>query len=499
MASTTLESMSVGPANLSPPCTTRCPIPDNSPVWPDLTTIRPIWSSASPWSRIRSTTPPTSTLRSRMSNSWYLIEELPELTTRIFMRDQLALGSPKRQPSTKAIEDGPASLPVSTYASGGVRAACAAWRICPEGANVTTHIDESQVLRLTTEAAIRLALLAALMFACLSILWPFVLPVIWGVIIAIAVWPVFRWLTAALGKRRKLAALLFTLVALALLVIPSWLVAETVTDALISVGEKLASGDVTIPKPPDDIADWPIIGEKLAATWTQAVEDPPAAIEAFKPQIMAVGGTLLSAVAGIGIGVLQFVFSIILAGVFLATAKGGAHAADILAVRLAGPERGHELVKTATATVTSVFKGVLGVAIVQAVAATIGMLFAGVPAAPAWGLVILILAIAQMPPLLVLGPMIFYVFSTTSTFGAILFMIWALVVSVSDSFLKPLFLGRGVEVPMLVILIGAIGGMIAWGILGLFVGAVVLAVGYQLSRAWLHDPVIDPGAADETG
>jgi len=357
---------------------------------------------------------------------------------------------------------------------------------------------ESQVLSLTTEAAVRLALLTGLVAACLAIIWPFVLPVIWGIIIAIAAWPLFRKLTALLGKRQKLAAALFTLVALALLVVPSWLVAETVTDALISAGEKLASGDVTIPKPPDDIADWPIIGERLAASWTQAVEDPPAAIEAFKPQIMAIGGSLLGAVAGIGMGVLQFVFSLILAGIFLATAKGGAHTADKLAVRFVGPARGHELVKTAAATVSSVFKGVLGVAIVQAIAATLGLLFAGVPAAPAWGLVILILAIIQMPPLLVLGPMIFYVFSTTSTFGAVLFMIWALLVSVSDSFLKPLFLGRGVEVPMLVILIGAIGGMLAWGILGLFVGAVVLAVGYQLLRAWVNDSEPAPQPAGES-
>jgi predicted PurR-regulated permease PerM len=98
-----------------------------------------------------------------------------------------------------------------------------------------------------------------------------------------------------------------------------------------------------------------------------------------------------------------------------------------------------------------------------------------------------------------MGPMIFYVFSTTDTFGAVVFMIWAILVSVSDTFLKPLFLGRGVEVPMLIILIGAIGGMIAWGVLGLFVGAVVLAVGYQLGRAWFNAPAFASQPADESG
>jgi predicted PurR-regulated permease PerM len=364
---------------------------------------------------------------------------------------------------------------------------------------VKTREEEKQVLNLTTEVVVRLALLAALVVACLYILMPFVLPVIWGVIIAIAVWPLFRRLAAALGGRLRLAAILFTLLALALLLVPSWLLAESVTEAFVSAGKKLASGTVTIPPPPEAVADWPIIGEKLDTAWNQAVENPPAAVAALRTQIKTAGGNLVSAVAGLAIGILQFAFSIILAGIFLATAKGGTQAAGSFAARIAGTERGRELVKTAGDTVSSVVKGVLGVALVQAAAATIGLLLAGVPGAPAWGLLVLLFAVVQLPPIFVMGPMIFYVFSTTPTFGAVLFMIWAVLVSVSDTFLKPLFLGRGVEVPMLVILIGAIGGMIAWGVLGLFVGAVVLAVGYQLFRAWHSAPDFAPEAADESG
>ncbi len=348
--------------------------------------------------------------------------------------------------------------------------------------------NQTQVLRLTTEAAIRLALLTALVAACLHLLWPFVLPVVWGVIIAIAVWPIFRRLAAVCGGRQKLAAGLFTLLALAALIVPSWLVAESVTVVVITAGEKLASGSVTVPAPPENIADWPIIGGKLDSVWTKTVADPPAAVGAFHSQIIAVGGWLLSAVASMGFGILQFAFSIILAGVFLGTATGGSRVANAFCVRLAGPERGRALAKTATDTVSSVVKGVLGVAFVQSAAATLGMLLAGVPAATTWGLLVLVLAIVQLPPLLILGPMCFYVFSTTGTFGAVLFTVWVAIVGVSDSFLKPLFMGRGVEVPVLIILLGAIGGMLAWGVLGLFVGAVVLAVGYELSTAWLNDP-----------
>jgi predicted PurR-regulated permease PerM len=376
----------------------------------------------------------------------------------------------------------------------------ATWALRSEkGEGVMTSTNESQVLRLTTEAAIRLALLTALVAGCLRIVWPFLLPVIWGTIIAIAVWPIIRRLTAVIGGRQKTASALFVLLALAILIVPSWLVAESVTQTVIHAGERLASGEVTVPAPPEQVADWPIIGGKLDRVWTAAVENPPAAIEAFRPQIIAVGGVLLSSVAGLGMGVLLFAFSIILAGVFLATAKGGANAARTFCIRVAGEERGLKLQETATDTVSSVVKGVLGVAAVQGVAATIGMLLVGVPAATTWGLLVLLLAVVQLPPFLILAPMCFYVFSTTGTVGAVLFTIWAIIVSVSDTFLKPLFLGRGVEVPMLVILLGAIGGMLAWGVLGLFVGAVVLAVGYQLVRAWFEDPEFAPQAAAESG
>ncbi|MHC4819326.1 MAG: AI-2E family transporter, partial [Planctomycetota bacterium] len=256
-----------------------------------------------------------------------------------------------------------------------------------------TSKEEKRFLTLATEAVIRLTLLAALVLACLHILWPFGLPVIWGVIIAIAVWPLVRRLTTALGGRQRLAAVLFTLLALALLIVPSWLLAESVTEALVSAGTELASGTVTIPPPPEGVADWPLIGGKLESIWTRAVEDPPAAIKTFRSHIQAAGGSLVSAIADLGTGILQFAFSIILAGVFLATAKGGTHAAGALAERLAGPERGRELVKTAGDTVSSVVQGVLGVAVVQAAAATIGLLLAGVPGAPAWGLLVLFLAV----------------------------------------------------------------------------------------------------------
>jgi len=125
------------------------------------------------------------------------------------------------------------------------------------------------------------------------------------------------------------------------------------------------------------------------------------------------------------------------------------------------------------------------VAIIQSVFAAIGLIAVDVPAAGIWALIVLFLAVIQLPPLLILGPIIIYVFSTAETPPAVIFMIWSILVSVSDTFLKPLFLGRGVDVPMLVILLGAIGGMISSGLIGLFIGSVVLSLGYKVFQAWL--------------
>ncbi len=128
--------------------------------------------------------------------------------------------------------------------------------------------------------------------------------------------------------------------------------------------------------------------------------------------------------------------------------------------------------------------------------AGIGLVAVEVPAAGLWALLVLLLAVIQLPPLLVLGPIIFYVFSIAETTPAVLFMIWSILVSVSDTFLKPLFLGRGVEVPMLVILLGAIGGMMLSGLIGLFVGSVVLSLGNKVFQAWLNnDPVLEKESA----
>jgi predicted PurR-regulated permease PerM len=219
--------------------------------------------------------------------------------------------------------------------------------------------------------------------------------------------------------------------------------------------------------------------------WLAASDNLSAQLKKYRSQIKPVILAVLSGVANTGLGVLQFLISLLIAAAFLL----GSEAADLtfrrLFRRLAG-EHGEPLQRLALSTVRSVAVGVLGIAAIQALLAGIGMLAVGVPAAGLWVVVALILAIAQLPVLLVMLPMIIWVFSVESTVTAVVFAVWSLIASFSDMILKPFLLGRGVEAPMLVILLGAIGGMIVAGIVGLFLGAVILAFGYKLFDMWVQ-------------
>jgi len=342
------------------------------------------------------------------------------------------------------------------------------------------------------EAAIRVGLLFLIAAWCFLIVEPFIIPILWGMIIAIACFPMYRWMQLKLGGRAKLAATIFTLLALAVLITPTVMLVDTVAETTQTLSAGLQEGSLTVPPPPASVREWPLVGEELSAFWSRASENLGATLTSIAPQLRGAAGWLLSTAAGAGIGVLQFVISIIIAGAILANAEGVGGFLKALATRLTG-DRAESYATMASQTVRSVAQGVLGVAVIQSLLAGIGLLAAGVPGAGLWVLLILLLAIVQLPPLLVLAPIIIYVFSTASTTVAVIFMVWSLLVSMSDAFLKPLLLGRGVEVPMLIILIGAIGGMIHSGIIGLFVGAVVLALGYELFKAWLREgrPAVD--------
>jgi predicted PurR-regulated permease PerM len=344
--------------------------------------------------------------------------------------------------------------------------------------------EDETFVRRATEAAIRIAVLFVLVVFCYDIIRPFVVVVLWGIIIAVGVYPIFRRFKSMMKNKDKPAAVIMTIIALALLIIPSLMLAGSAINGVQKISTEVKEGTFEIPPPPAKVADWPVVGASLHSLWHLASTNLKAAVQKVEPQLREGASKVMSAAAGITLGLLQTLLSIIIAGIFLATAEAGNKGANAVFTRLAG-DSGEELTRLAAATIRSVVQGVLGVALIQALASGIGLMLVGVPFAGLWALMVLMLAIIQLPPLVVLGPAAIYVFSTASTSVAVVFLVWAILVSMSDAFLKPLLLGRGVDVPMLVILLGAIGGMMYAGIVGLFMGAVILATGYKLFQAWL--------------
>lgn len=340
--------------------------------------------------------------------------------------------------------------------------------------------------RNSIEAAIRLVLLVILAYWCYTLVSPFVIILVWAIVIAVAVHPLFERLKSILGGRNRLAAWVYTLLALAMLITPTILVSNSIVDTAASVSQRYSEGDIKIPPPADSVREWPLVGDDLFSFWSQSSGNLDSMLERYQPQLRTAGRSLLESLASIGGGILHFFLSIVVSGVLLANTAGAYSVASRMFSRVTSADTGQEYANLARDTIRSVAVGVLGVAAIQAILSAAGMIVMGVPAWGFWSALILVMAIAQLPPILVLGFVAAYVFSVADTTPATLFALYCVVVSVSDGFLKPMFLGRGMNTPTLVILLGAIGGMLVSGIIGLFTGAIVLALGYELFMKWLY-------------
>jgi len=348
-------------------------------------------------------------------------------------------------------------------------------------------MNSSDFTRNTIEAAVRLGLLFMLAAWCFMIVTPFIIPVIWGVVIAVAIYPLFLKLKSFIGGNNKLASTLYTLLTLALLITPTVLISNSIIDSSQKLNEQYAAGTLEIPPPNDSVKDWPVIGEKTHALWLQASVDLEDTLIKHEAETKKIGKAIASGAAGAAGTILQFVLSIIISGILVANAKPAYEVAVKIFSRLTNTESGETYTHLTRDTIRSVAQGVLGVAMIQATFSALGMMVMDVPGWGLWTLLVLVVAIAQIPPILILGFVSAYVFSVAETTPAVIFLIYSIIVSSSDAFLKPLFLGRGMATPMLVILLGAIGGMMLSGIIGLFVGAIVLALGYELFMAWLNN------------
>jgi len=357
-------------------------------------------------------------------------------------------------------------------------------------------VPEKAYLSRALEVSIHIGLFALLAVSCLLILSPFIVVIVWGLIISIAGYPGYCKLQKLLGGRSAFASVLFTILLLTVLIVPMALLAHTLADSFRALAVRLRDETLTIPLPPPNIATWHILGKPLTDLWRLASGDLSAALQRLTPQLKAGASGLLSAAAGVGLSVLQFFVSILVAGFFLANSSRCARVSRRLAVHLFG-NKGEEFEALAGATIRSVTAGILGVALIQSLLAGLGFLVIRLPGAGLWTALFLIAAVLQVGGL-VLIPIVIYVFATVATAQAVVFLVWCIVVALTDNVLKPLLLGRGVPVPIVVVFLGAIGGFLAIGIIGLFIGPIVLSVGYKLFLAWLNqgvDPL--PAAARE--
>ena len=335
------------------------------------------------------------------------------------------------------------------------------------------------------ENVVRLGIVALLLYWGILIVAPFVDLAVWGIILAVALGPLHVWLMEQLSGSAMRAAILITIAALLFVVVPSLLLGDALGSTALQLAGDLQDGTVEIPHPPASIKDCPVIGGPAYNLWLQASTNIGALLARSPDRLVELGGQLLRAAGGAIISLLQFAGSILVAGFLLIQREASAKAARVLFVRLA-PESGDRLLRLSEQTVRSVAAGVLGVAIIQSTLVGVGLLIAGVPYAGVWSLLCLLLGILQLPMGMVVTPLVIYEFLESPTTEAVLFLAYMAPVMLLDNILRPILMARGVEAPMIVILAGALGGFAVSGFLGLFTGAIILVLVYELFQVWLR-------------
>lgn len=338
------------------------------------------------------------------------------------------------------------------------------------------------------ERVILLALLAFLVFACLQIVGPFVGPILWGIIIAVATWHPYRWLANHLGGRRKLAAVIVSVALLLILVVPIALLVSSLAEGVSAVAGLLR--DLTtlrLPEPPAWLNDIPVIGITLDERWREAMVDLPASLQRLQPYIGTAAGYGLSFGAGLGFAVLEFLIAIIMAAILLVTGEAAVLVLQRFVLRVGGKHH-LGLLGVAAQTIRGVAAGIIFTAFIQAVLLVFGLVVVGAPGPVVLGFLTFFLLVLQLPNWLVWVPVVVWLGYKGSTGYAIFLAVWGtFVVSTIDNFIRPYLISQGAKLPLLLIFVGVIGGLFAYGFIGLFVGATLLGLGYTIFHSWLDE------------
>lgn len=366
---------------------------------------------------------------------------------------------------------------------------------------IDTEKGRLELSRFTVDMVVRLALIAGVVYVSFLLLRP-VLPILlWAVILAVAVFPLYAPLRQRMRLPAWLAATLLSFLLLALLLAPVALLSVSAIETLDSYAHLLMQGNHLLPPPPESVRDWPLIGQRLHEFWYAAASDTHTFLTSHVGQIASLGRWVGEIAAGVAVEVLQFALAVVVAGVLLGYSERLTAAVASLAGRIADA-RGRHFVEIAGATIRNVSQGVIGVALLQSALLGLGMLVAHVPFAGAITFACLVLAIVQVGPNVIMIPVIIWMWIAMPALHAALFTVYNAPVMLMDNILRPILMARGLQTPMAIILVGVICGTLAGGLIGLFVGPVVLAVAYDLLTTWMaagsvheHDSTVIPSVA----
>ena len=336
------------------------------------------------------------------------------------------------------------------------------------------------------DVAIRLGVLAGFLLLVGILLRPFLGLLVWAAILTVALSPVHDWMTRRLGGRGGLAAVLLTGLALVMVFGPVAYVVANLVTSLERIAATVGAGSFTLPPLPEALARLPLVGPHLATLWSSGVGGFADLLKAHGKDLLHPGEAVLKIVAALAGSVATFAVAVLAAGFLFVPGPRIARVLQDAAARIAGP-RGTRFVALAAATVRSVARGIIGIALLQAVLMGAVMLLAGIPHAGLLAMAVLILSLAQVAALVVAVPVVVWVWATHSTVFAAVFSLVFLPLGMMEIPLKPMAMGQGLETPMIVILAGLMGGTVAFGLTGLFLGPLVLAVAWELMALWLAE------------
>ncbi len=340
-----------------------------------------------------------------------------------------------------------------------------------------------QIEARATDLVIRLALFGLFVYLALALVRPFLPMVIWAIVLAVVLAPVHRWISDRLGGRRRLAAILLTLLMLAVVIGPVAALSSSLVETVHGIASRAREGTLQLPAPPPSLASLPLVGERLQAVWAMASTNLDDLVMSYRDILAPLGKKLLALVSAVSFDLLKFLGSIVIAGLILVPGPELAVWGRRIASRIVAP-RGEQFVDLATVTIRNVSRGVVGVALLQTLLIGVVLQVAGVASAGLLAFLMLVLCIVQIGPGPVVLPILFWAWFSTSTGYAATLTALLVPLMAMDNVLKPMLMGRGLTTPTLVIFLGVMGGTLSFGLIGLFLGPVVLAVFYDLVVSW---------------